>query len=165
MLKVCQTPLSKYTVFCLTTASVAFVVSGSAPRRRPPVAGAGAHRRPLVGHRPHDVPLRRRVSHLDIHSIAQNDPNKERPECCSVLLVLKLSCVQLWPLFQCLFLRGASDTDGQISTTSLPGENPPVEGHDLPVEGHDVLAAAAEEVVIVILCKQEVHKVVSSPML
>ena len=68
-----------------------------------------------------------------------------------MLLVLKLSCVQLWPPFQCLFLRGASDTDGQISTTSLPGENPPVEGHDLPVEGHDVLRAAAEEVLVVIL--------------
>ena len=46
-----------------------------------------------------------------------------------------------------------------VQYSYLSGEHPPVESHDLPVEGHDVLAAAAEEVVIVILCKEEVHKV------
>ena len=46
-----------------------------------------------------------------------------------------------------------------VQYSYLSGEHPPVESHDLPVEGHDVLAAAAEEVVIVILCKQEEIKV------
>ena len=41
-----------------------------------------------------------------------------------------------------------------VQYSYLSGEHPPVEGHDLPVEGHDVLAAAAEEVVIVILRKE-----------
>ena len=48
---------------------------------------------------------------------------------------------------------------GLLQCSYLSGEHPPVESHDLPIEGHDVLAAAAEEVVIVILCKQVVHKV------